>query len=88
VGTDLAQRVIAEQPCLDLDAGEQEPLCREARDLFVAKLRTDGLISKVYAEKLLASTMPLRSTTSPRLGTIGSTAMRLASARVASSSNL
>ena len=41
VAADLAQRVVAEQPRLDVDAGEAEALRREARHLLVAELGAD-----------------------------------------------
>ena len=41
VAAGLAQRVVAEQPRLDVDAGEAEALRREARHLLVAELGAD-----------------------------------------------
>jgi hypothetical protein len=41
-----------------------------------------GWISSVYAEKLCARTTPFRSRITPRLGTIGTIAMRFVSASV------
>mmetsp|Transcript_37511 Transcript_37511/g.87367 ORF Transcript_37511/g.87367 Transcript_37511/m.87367 type:complete len:447 (+) Transcript_37511:3636-4976(+) len=41
MGAHLAERIGAEQPCLDLDAGEAEALGREARDLLVGQLGAD-----------------------------------------------
>ena len=41
VAADLAQRIVAEQPRLDLDAGEAEALGGEARHLLVGELGAD-----------------------------------------------
>jgi hypothetical protein len=112
---DRAERVLAEQARLDLDAGETVAVGGEAGDLLVAQAGADrqaferlalleqlaeaalvlGLYLDEFAERLvrlvevldlrrgdLQRTTPLRSSMTPRLGGIGTSEMRLSSARV------